>query len=86
MVKAPQVRRTERASQTKIGHVIHVRHRDQVEAPITDWLREAYEHSDTLSVRPAKTRRKPKPRAAPRTKKAAKRARSTQKKTRSSRR
>jgi hypothetical protein len=54
LVKAPQVRRTERASHTKIGHIIHVRHRDEVEAPITDWLKEAYDRSDALSVRPAK--------------------------------
>jgi uncharacterized protein DUF5655 len=54
MVKAPQVRRTESASQTKLAHIIHVRHRDEVEAPITDWLREAYEQSDALSTKPAR--------------------------------
>lgn len=54
LVKAPQVRRTEQASQTKIGHIIHVRHRDEVEAPITDWLKEAYDRSEALSGRPAR--------------------------------
>src|SRR5262245_32189490 len=44
-VKAPQVRRTEPSSRTKIAHIIHVKHRDEVEAPITDWLREAYDQS-----------------------------------------
>src|SRR5687767_10854599 len=53
-IKAPQVRRTDSASQTKVVHIIHVTHRDQVEAPITDWLREAYDMSDALSVRGAK--------------------------------
>ena len=46
-VKAPQVRRVDRASKTKVVHVVHVRHRDEVEAPLTDWLREAYELSGT---------------------------------------
>lgn len=50
-VRAPQVRRTVPVSRLKVGHVIHVRHRDEVEAPITDWLKEAYEVSDALSRR-----------------------------------
>ena len=53
-VRSPHVRTTRRASQTKIGHIVHVTHRDEVEAPITDWLREAYESSDALSQRAAK--------------------------------
>jgi hypothetical protein len=44
-VTAPAVRRTDRASKTKIAHVLHIRHRDEVEAPITDWLAEAYDWS-----------------------------------------
>jgi len=28
-----------------VAHVIQIRHRDEVEAPITDWLQEAYDHS-----------------------------------------
>ena len=48
-LKAPQVRRADRASKYKIYHIIQIRHRDEVEAPITDWLREAYELSDVLS-------------------------------------
>ena len=42
-VKAPQVRRADRVSKSKIVHFIRVRHRDEVEPPLTDWLREAYE-------------------------------------------
>ena len=56
-VKAPQVRRTERSSKSKVVHVIHVRHRDEVEAPITDWLREAYHLSDTVASKPAGKKR-----------------------------
>lgn len=43
VLRAPQVRRTERPSRTKVAHVVHIRHRDEVEPPVTDWLREAYE-------------------------------------------
>ena len=42
-LSAPQVRRALPASKTKTGHLIQVRHRDEVEAPITDWLYEAYD-------------------------------------------
>jgi len=48
-LKAPQVRRVERTSKSKVVHVIHIRHRDEVEAPITDWLQEAYELSAVLA-------------------------------------
>ena len=50
-VKAPQVRRVDRASRSKTAHVIRVTHRDEVEAPLTVWLREAYDLSDTLTAR-----------------------------------
>jgi hypothetical protein len=50
-LKAPQVRRTERPSRTKVAHVVRIRHRDEVEPPITDWLREAYETSTLSSAR-----------------------------------
>jgi len=64
-VKAPQVRRSDPASKSKIYHIIQIRHRDEVEAPITDWLREAYELSDMLASNPETTRAnstlKPKP-------------------------
>src|SRR5882724_4568685 len=44
-VKSPQVRKADRASKTKVFHIIRVTHRDEVEAPLTDWLREAYDFS-----------------------------------------
>ena len=53
VVKAPQVRRADQASKSKVFHIIHIRHRDEVEAPITDWLREAYELSDVMASKPA---------------------------------
>jgi uncharacterized protein DUF5655 len=42
-ITAPQVRRVDRASTSRLVHIIPIRHRDEVEAPITDWLRRAYE-------------------------------------------
>jgi hypothetical protein len=49
-VNASQVRRVDRTSSSKFVHVIQVRHRDQVERPITDWLQEAYGLSDKRAV------------------------------------
>lgn len=50
-VKAPQVKRATPASRVKVAHMVHVRHRDEVEAPLTDWLREAYERCDELRAK-----------------------------------
>jgi hypothetical protein len=50
-LQAPPIRRIERPSKRKFAHVVHVTHRDQVEAPLTDWVREAYDVSDQLSGR-----------------------------------
>ncbi len=49
-LRAPQIRNSRPASKTKVVHTIHIRHRDEVEPPITDWLREAYEQSDALAA------------------------------------
>jgi hypothetical protein len=57
-LKAAQVRRVDRASKSKVYHIIHIKHRDEVEAPITDWLREAYELSDALAPSASKVRAK----------------------------
>jgi hypothetical protein len=59
-LNAPQVRRVDRASKSKIFHIIHIRHRDEVETPVTDWLWEAYKLSDELSSKPdGKSQAKP---------------------------
>jgi hypothetical protein len=44
-IKAPQIRRVIPSSKSKLAHILHIRHRDEVEPPITEWLREAYEFS-----------------------------------------
>src|SRR5205814_9802382 len=60
-LKAPEVRRVDRASKSKVVHVIQIRHRDEVEAPMTDWLRQAYELSDVLTSDGDKGRANPTP-------------------------
>ena len=50
MVKSPLIRRADARSRTKVAHTIAITHRDQVEAPFTDWLQEAYETSEALSA------------------------------------
>jgi hypothetical protein len=51
-LRAPQVQRATPASKVKTAHLIRIRHRDEVEPPITDWLREAYELQDRLADAP----------------------------------
>ena len=55
-MKAPQVRRADRTSKSKVAHIIQIRHRDEVEAPITDWLHEAYDFSAANEVNAVSTR------------------------------
>jgi hypothetical protein len=45
-LKAPQVRKAMPSSKTKVAHLMQIRHRDEVEPPFTDWLREAYALQD----------------------------------------
>ena len=67
-IKSPQVKRAMSSSRAKVCNMFQIRHRDEVEAPVTDWLREAYERSDELS---AKARKKAPAAAKPRSRKAA---------------
>jgi hypothetical protein len=60
-VKAPQVRRADRSSKSKFYHILQIRHRDEVEPPITDWLHEAYDLCDAPPPKPASPPAKPKP-------------------------
>jgi hypothetical protein len=50
-LKAPQVRRVNQSSKAKTVNVLHIKHRDEVEPPITDWLREAYEFAGRPAVK-----------------------------------
>jgi len=65
-LKSPQVRRAMPASKTKVAHLFRVTHRDEVEAPLTEWLEEAYEFNvapppkkkTKRAVKPARRRTK----------------------------
>jgi hypothetical protein len=71
-LKAPQVRKVHESSKTKRANVIQLRHRDEVEAPITEWLREAYEYQPAAPVKTAAV--KPEARAATKSKATTKKA------------
>ena len=71
-LRAAQVRRSQQTSRTKVAHTLHIRHRDEVEPPITDWLQEAYEFSSATAPRTTPKRAKPKAkRAKPKVKRTA---------------
>ncbi len=53
----PRVKIAGRPSRTKAAHVVRITHRDEVEEPLTGWLREAYDMSEALRARPAKPAR-----------------------------
>ena len=51
-LKSPLVKRAEPTSKTKFANIVRIVHRDQVEAPITDWLQEAYALQDARRAKP----------------------------------
>ena len=57
-VKSPLVRRVDRSSKSKFWHIVQIRHRDEVESPITDWLKEAYDFADVTPPKSLKVRGK----------------------------
>ena len=60
-VKSAKIKKVIESSKTKRAHIIQVRHRDEVEPPITDWLREAYEFEPVKKAKTAKAKAKTKP-------------------------
>lgn len=62
-LRSPLIRRIEPTSKVKFAHIVHVVHRDEVEPPLTDWLKEAYDVSPALSAKPSRKGR-PAPKAA----------------------
>lgn len=57
-LKSPLVARVINPDKAKVAHIVRIQHRDQVETPITDWLREAYAREDVIAA--AKATGKPK--------------------------
>ena len=62
VVKGPQVKKVVESSRVKRAHLLKITHRDEIEPPITDWMKEAYELQDSLSA----VARKKAPRASAR--------------------
>ena len=58
-IKAPQVRKAVSASRVKVANILRIQHRDEVEPPLTDWLREAYELPDRQSKSGPKAKARP---------------------------
>lgn len=58
-LKSPLVARVDQSSKSKFVHTVRITHRDQVEAPLTGWLREAWELVDP--GRPPAIRKTPPP-------------------------
>ena len=63
-IRHPRIRRVNASSKTKFVHSLQVRHRDEVEAPMTDWLQEAYDfsgaqHAKAAAEKPAAKRKAP---------------------------
>lgn len=52
-VVSPRIQRVVPSSKTKFAHLMRVRHRDEVEAPMTDWMQEAYRLQDVAPQRGA---------------------------------
>ena len=57
-IKDKRIRNIVPTSSVKLGHQVRVIHRDEVESPITDWLKEAYDVSNSLRGSAAKKKRK----------------------------
>ena len=62
-VKAPRIKKVVEASKVKRAHIIQIKHRDEVEAPITEWLKEAYDYEPIKKAAVMTTRTQPKRKA-----------------------
>ena len=57
-IRSPHVKRVEQRSKTKVANILKIAHRDAVEAPLTDWLRESYELEGATAVKKKATKAK----------------------------
>jgi hypothetical protein len=60
-VKSSRIKKVVESSKVKRAHLIQIHHRDEVEAPLTEWLREAYDYEPVKKKTAAKTKKKAKP-------------------------
>ena len=52
-VKSAKVKKVVESSKVKRAHIIQIRHRDEIEPPITDWMREAYDFQPQAKAKTA---------------------------------
>src|ERR1700704_5649860 len=67
-IRAPELRSVIAGSKSKFANMIRITPRDEVEAPITDWLREAYKLQDVRAAKSAAKRSRSRTRPAPKRK------------------
>jgi len=63
VLKSPHIKRVEQRSKTKVANILKIIHRDAVEAPLTDWLREAYDLEGATAVKKKKAKKTKRPKA-----------------------
>jgi hypothetical protein len=63
-VKSPHIKRVERRSKTKFANILKITHRDAVEPPLTDWLREAYDLEGVTAVKKKTAKQAKRPRVS----------------------
>jgi hypothetical protein len=60
-IKSPKVKKATPTSKTKVANLLRIIHRDEVEAPITEWMRSAYDFATPETAKaPLKTKKKAK--------------------------
>ena len=82
-IKSPLVKRVEPKSKVKFANIVRVSHRDQIEAPLTEWMREAYDFepvAKTIKARAVTSTPIKKAKRAPLKKKSVKRKTSAKRK------
>jgi Domain of unknown function (DUF5655) len=58
-IRDPRIQKSQPTSKVKVAHLVRVKHRDEVEAPLTDWLKEAFVSSEVLRNPAKKTKSQP---------------------------
>jgi Domain of unknown function (DUF5655) len=50
VVKGPQIKKVVESSRVKRAHLLKITHRDEIDSPITDWMKEAYQLQDSPAL------------------------------------
>jgi len=54
-IKHRLIKSTYQTTKVKVAHIVHITHRDQVEAPLTEWLEAAYAVQAAEKIPPGKS-------------------------------